>query len=521
MRDIKIIGGGSAGWMSAATLISQFPNKQITLIESPNIATVGVGESTIAHISNWMSLLGIKDEDFMSYCNASYKLAIRFENFYRKDSGHFYYPFGEPLTRNGGLNDWYFKKFLYPDTPVSDYADSLYSNMALVNQNKMFRNENRTLPFNFKQDSAYHFDATKFGQWLKEHYCLPRGVKHILSEVKDVKVNDDVGVEYIVLDDGSKIKADLFIDCTGSRALLIDKALKEPFNSFEDALPNNSAWSTKMPYTDKKNELVNYTNCSAIGNGWVWTIPLWSRIGTGYVYSDKYISDDDALKEFKNYLKRKTKEDIHLLEYKKIRMRCGIHKRIWVKNVCAIGMAAGFIEPLESSGLYTVHQFLLALVRTLQRDCRVSQWDRDVYNTETVTDFLEFMEFVSIHFALSHRDDTEYWRDIMNRSYSKDLTNMEVSWVGGFVNAAFSKLRYNKFKSIGGLHCIATGMHWFPIDFPTVKFYNFNNDKNYWNKKCKRTIDDMNRVKEKWNDSVKSELSHYDFLKENYYRNNA
>ena len=152
----------------------------------------------------------------------------------------------------------------------------------------------------------------------------------------------------------SKVKADLFIDCTGFSALLIDKALKEPFESFEDVLPNNSAWATKMPYKNKKKELVGYTNCTAIDNGWVWNIPLWSRIGSGYVYSDKYISDDDALLQFQKHIKKGDE-----LEYKHIKMRTGIHKRTWVKNVCAIGLSAGFIEPLESNGLYTVHEFLL------------------------------------------------------------------------------------------------------------------------------------------------------------------
>ena len=136
VNDIKIIGGGSAGWMTAATLISQFPHKKITLIESPKIATVGVGESTLGLINSWMTLLGIEDEDFMSHCDASYKLSIGFENFYRKDSGQFHYPFGSPYIEENiaTLNDWYFKKFLYPNTPVSDYAECLsvsYTHLTL------------------------------------------------------------------------------------------------------------------------------------------------------------------------------------------------------------------------------------------------------------------------------------------------------------------------------------------------------------------------------------------------------
>ena len=498
-HDIKIIGGGSAGWMSAATLASQFPNKEITLIESPNISTVGVGESTIGQINNWLALLGIQDEDFMPHCDASYKLSIGFENFYRKDSGKFHYPFGKPYTKNNRaeLNDWYFKKFLYPDTPVSDYAECLFPSMALVNQNKICNNlDGRLSNFNFIQDVAYHFDATKFALWLRDYYCLPRGVNHVLSEVKDVKLNDDVGVEYVVLDDGSKVTADLFLDCTGFKALLIDKVLKEPFESFEDVLPNNSAWATKIPYKDKEKELVGYTNCTAIENGWVWNIPLWSKIGSGYVYSDKYVSDDDALLEFQKHINRGEE-----LDYKNIKMRTGTHQRTWVKNVCAIGLSSGFIEPLESNGLYTVHEFLLCLVRTLQRD-HVSQWDRDVYNSATKTLLTEFKEFVVMHFALSHRDDTEYWRDVMNRQYSDNLVNMQPSFVHGYVSAAFEKMRDYHFNSLGGLHCIATGMNWFPTDFPAIKSLNYNSDTNFWKANWKSAIDNLNQRKQDWKDGV-------------------
>ena len=510
VNDIKIIGGGSAGWMTAATLISQFPHKKITLIESPKIATVGVGESTLGLINSWLTLLGIEDEDFMPHCDASYKLSIGFKNFYRKDSGQFHYPFGRPYTQENiaRLNDWYFKKFLYPNTPVSDYVECLFPQMALVKQNRILKNTVNEFPnFNPRSDIAYHMDATKFGLWLRDHYCIPKGVKHKKAEVKDTKVNDDVGIEYIVLDDGSKVKADLFIDCTGFSALLIDKTLKEPFESFEDVLPNNSAWATKMPYKKKKKELVGYTNCTAIDNGWVWNIPLWSRIGSGYVYSDKYISDDNALLQFQKHIKKGDE-----LEYKHIKMRTGIHKRTWVKNVCAIGLSAGFIEPLESNGLYTVHEFLLRLVSILQREY-VSQWDRDVYNSGVKIIFLGFMEFVAMHFALSHRDDTEYWRDIMNRQYSKELVEHTPVCHKGIVSAVSEKLHDHHFEITGGTHCIATGLHWFPTDLPTIQAYNYNRDIEHWKAQFEPTINNMNERKKEWANIAKKAPPLLDFLK--------
>ena len=151
--------------------------------------------------------------------------------------------------------------------------------------------------------------------WLKEKFCLPKGLKHILCEVEKVIQNEN-GIEYLILEGGQPISADLFIDCTGFTSLLMDKTLLEPFDFYSDILPNNSAWATKIPYKNKNEEMVSYTNCSAIDNGWVWTIPLWSRIGSGYVYSDEFVSDDDALIEFQKHIGYGDE-----LDYRNIKMR--------------------------------------------------------------------------------------------------------------------------------------------------------------------------------------------------------
>ena len=413
-KKITVVGGGSAGWMTAATLIKCFPNKTISLIESPNIPTVGVGESTIGQIRRFTTLLGIDDKDFIPHTDASYKLSIKFTDFYKKGE-FFHYPFGRPNT-DGNLaefNDWWFKKILKPKTPNSDYADCIFPQMALVNENKCFFNEDNRIPFEFHKHSAYHFDATKFGLWLRDHYCIPRGVKHIKEDIKTIEQNEN-GIKSL----NKKHKADLFIDCTGFKSLLLGETLKEEFISFEDLLPNNRAWATRIPYKNKKKELNCFTNCTAIENGWVWNIPLWSRIGTGYVYSDKFVDDETALKEFQKHLGSRAPKNKS--DYKNIKMRVGIHKRLWVKNVAAIGLSAGFIEPLESNGLFSVHEFLGELIRNLKRE-KVSQWDKDNYTYGCRQIFQNFAEFVASHYALSHRDDTEYWKVNLNKEWSKDV----------------------------------------------------------------------------------------------------
>ena len=506
IKNIIIVGGGSAGWMTAATLIKCFPHKKITLIEHPDIPTIGVGESTLGFIREWQTLLEIKDKDFISQCDASFKLSIKFTDFYTKGES-FHYPFGPPNLTNhaAGLNDWWFKKFLKPKTPHSDYADCLFSQMALVNENKCFFNENKIIPFDFNKDSAFHFDATKFGLWLRDYYCIPKGVKHIKEEIKTIEQNED-GIKTL----NNKFKADLFIDCTGFRSLLLGKTLKEPFESLENLLPNNSAWATKVPYKDKRKELVTYTNCTAYNNGWIWSIPLWSRLGKGYVYSNKFISDEDALKEFQQYLG--TEE----LEFKKIPIRTGLHKRLWVKNVCAIGLSAGFIEPLESNGLFSVHEFLHNLVRTLQRK-DVSQWDKDVFTSVCKNLFNNFKEFVALHYDLSHRKDTPYWKANFNKEWSLPLINRTPVTEFGFVKVVYDRNNEYRFSENGGLHCIAAGMHWSPTDIASLMKCNYNTDLSIWKEQWLIADAILESKKQKWKKAVEKAPSLYDFLNKNFY----
>jgi hypothetical protein len=508
MKNILIVGGGSSGWMTAATLIKEFPNKKITLIESPNIPIIGVGESTIQGIRKWTNWLGIDEKDFLKHTDGSYKLSIKFTDFYKKGES-FHYPFGEPhlVGTKAGLNDWWFKKFLHPETPNSDYVNCYYPQMGLINNNKISLNTNNEIFFDFKKYTAFHFDAVKFGNWLRDHYCIPRGVKHIKEDVISVEQDKD-GIKSL----NNKHKADLYIDCTGFKSLLLGQTLKEPFESYQDLLPNNSAWATRVPYKNKKKELVSYTNCTAINNGWVWNIPLWSRVGTGYVYSDKFVSDEDALKEFQKYLG--TDE----LEFKNIKMRVGLHNRLWVKNVVAIGLSAGFIEPLESNGLFTVHEFLMLLIRNMQRD-KVSQWDKDNFTYQSKTLFKNFAEFVALHYALSQRTDTEYWRSHFNKTWEQNLIDGKATHTHGLFQAVLDRSHKYGFDTNGGLHCIAAGMNWSPTDLSTILSIG-HMDKEMFKISCKPYIDLLNSRKKRWNDIAKDKPILHDFLKKYIYNKN-
>jgi len=502
MKNITIVGGGSAGWMTAATLIKAFPNKKITVIESPDISTVGVGESTIGGIRNWTNFVGIHDQNFLSSTDGIYKLSIRFQDFYKKGT-YFHYPFGQPITRE---NDWWYKKFMNPKLSNSDYADCMFPQMAFINKNKLSYNNFKVQPFNFNTDTAYHFDATKFAIWLRDNLCIPQGVKHIKENIKSIEQNED-GIKSL----NKKHKADLFIDCTGFKSLLLGETLKEPFESYSNLLPNDSAWATKIPYKNKRKELVPYTNCTAIENGWVWNIPLWSKIGTGYVYSSKFIDDETALKQLQKHLGT---ED---LDFKNVKMRVGIHKRLWVKNVAAIGLSAGFIEPLESNGLYSVHEFLFALIRNLERE-HISQWDKDNFTFECKSSFKNFAEFVALHYALTQRTDTEYWKNNFNKTWEEKLYTLDPSNTRGLFKYVSEKTFQYFYDQTGGSHAISAGMNWPPTTLNSIKWITGLNKEalhdNFW----KDRIEALDNRKKVWEKAVSKDLSFYDFMIKNIYQ---
>lgn len=406
INKIVVVGGGSSGWMTAASLINHFPEKEIVVIESPDYPTIGVGESTVQYIRPWMHSLGIKDEDWMEECNATYKVSIRFENWDGK-GGHFHYPFGTPVYTQNEEFDLYNFARLKEEVPNNEWAEVFFP-AALMSENNLLVNEMEG--WNIKQNSAYHFDAIRFAQWLKNKYCIPRGVKVINQTVFAVDLNKQGYVERLQCDVGfgekpmmneDAITADLYIDCTGFKGMLAN-ALNIPFKDYSYGLINDSAWATQLPENYPN---MFYTNCTALGHGWVWKTPTKERTGTGYVFSSRYISDDDALEEFKKHLNRDDEIDFRLLKWKH-----GRREKFAYKNVVTVGLSAGFIEPLESGGLFTTHEMLKELVKSLQRNT-FSGAEKDGFNFAMTNRFDDFADFVVQHYQYSTRTDTAYWRD--------------------------------------------------------------------------------------------------------------
>jgi hypothetical protein len=523
INDIVIVGGGSAGWMTAAMLVKSFPEKNISLIESPDIQRIGVGESTFQGINYYLEYLGIDRKDFFKHTDASIKLAIKFRNFY-KETGEedFIYPFGSPFLEKTafGIADWQIKKSIYKDIPVTDYAESYFPAAHLIKNNKMSDNANGEFDnFDPMQGTALHFDAIKFGNWLRDNYALKRGVVHIIGNVKDVLVSDS-GIEKLILENDKEIYSDLFIDCTGFKSLLLSQSMKEDFISYNDVLPNTHAWATTIDYKNPEKELDTVTRCTALKNGWCWNIPLWSRLGSGYVYSDKYVTHDEALAEFKKYLSEqldipRSFSEIEKLSFKNIAMRVGIHKRVWVKNVVAIGLSAGFIEPLESNGLFSVHEFLFHLVRSMQRE-KVSQWDKDMFNYTVKTKFDQFVEFIKIHYSLSIRDDSEYWKDNFLREYDFDKSRLSDAEAQHLYLLQRIKTSTFDLPVTGGITWITSGMNYMLLDDVAIKIGEISNKINY-KKELDVYFNLLDEKKNRWSKEAAKSQSLYKYLSKKYY----
>lgn len=418
IRTVMIVGGGSSGWMTAAALSKLCPHLKISLVESEKIGTIGVGESTLGHINKFFGMLGLKDEDWMAECNATYKNSIRFTNFRENDGTHFEYPFSAGMDftdKPSGTNAWSELATLYPEEYTPETFAEFYctGNTMLAKHNKETRDEKGILRnYDFSWDTAYHLDAQLLGQYLKNKIAIPNGVKHILGEIHSYKKDYLGNLTDILCFDGTVLRADLFIDCTGFKSILLEGWMGSEFRSFDKYLANDSAWACRIPYEDREKEMHNVTDCHALGNGWVWNIPLWNRIGTGYCYSSKFTTDEDAKREFRDHLaKTGSKERAENAEMMHIKIKHGRRRRAWVQNVVGVGLSYGFVEPLESTGLLTTHENIIKLVEQLnRRNGYLTRTEIEGYNFAVENEVLRFRDFVSQHYALSQRTDTPYWR---------------------------------------------------------------------------------------------------------------
>jgi len=412
IKNIVIVGGGTAGWMVAAALarLLVHPDINITLIESEAIGTVGVGEATIPHIKYFNELLGLKEDDFVKQTNATFKLGIEFAD-WDKVGKSYIHPFGDYGFEMEGIrfhHFWLRHTALGHKTSIDDYNLQILAARAGKFQRPV-QVQNSPLS---SIEYAFHFDATLYANFMR-NYSEGRGVKRIEGRIVDSKLNTEFGfVESVKLESGEDISGDLFIDCSGFKGLLIEGALETGYKDWSHYLPCNSA--VTVP-TKRIADPIPYTRSTAKSAGWQWRIPLQSRTGNGYVYCNDYISDDDALATLKDGV-----DSEPIADPRTLRFTTGIRKKIWNKNVIAFGLAAGFMEPLESTSIHLI-QTAIARLMTIFPDKRFNQADIDYFNDRTLLEYEETRDFLILHYVATQRDDSEFWKYCKNMDIPDSL----------------------------------------------------------------------------------------------------
>jgi tryptophan halogenase len=403
IKEIVIVGGGTAGWMTASYLKKAFQEVQITLIEAPNIPRIGVGEATVPNLQPvFFDFLGIAEDDWMRGCNAAFKGAVKFVNWKTDPStgkaDHFYHPFGlVPNCDNIPLTHyWALKRKSGYALPV-DY--SCFIEPTLLDE----KHAPRTLDGTRVTRYAWHFDAQLVAEYLK-NLSIGWGVKHVLDHIDGTTLKPDGSLDSVRSKSGSVYSADLFIDCSGFKGLLINKVMDEPFLDMSDHLLCDSAVATAIPNDDERDGIEPYTSAIAMRFGWTWKIPMLTRFGTGYVYSSKFTSQDEATDEFMRLWKLDGNAKLN-----QIRFRVGRNRRAWVKNCVSIGLSSCFLEPLESTGIYFIYAAIYQLVRHFP-DKEFAQGLSDSFNREIAAMFDDSRDFIQAHYLSTPRQDTPFWK---------------------------------------------------------------------------------------------------------------
>lgn len=401
IRDVLIVGGGTAGWMTAAALARAFPNgrARIRLIESEEIGIVGVGEATVPVLQQLNRFLGIDEREFLKAANGTYKLGIEFRD-WANIGDVFFHGFGDygaPIQGIQPHHHWLKLRELGDHTPIDDYslpyAIARRGRFAIPRQGA----QGPEGAFNY----AFHFDAALYGRFLRSR-AEAMAVERVEGTIVDVSLDGESGfVDHVSLADGREFTADLFVDCSGFRGLLIEQALRTGYEEWTRWLPCDRA--VAVP-SDIVSPPTPFTRSTAQKAGWQWRIPLQHRIGNGHVYSSTFTSDDDARATLLNNLDGKP-----LAEPRLLRFTAGRRKKAWNGNCVAIGLAAGFMEPLESTSIQLIQSATIRLIDFFP-ERGFDPTAVEEYNRLTINEQERIRDFLIAHYCLTKRTDSEFWR---------------------------------------------------------------------------------------------------------------
>ena len=432
-QRVVILGGGTAGWMTAAALVRMLPHAaEVHLVESAEIGIIGVGEATLPHLRAFVETLGLDEADFMRATHATFKLGIDFRDFGAVGT-RYIHPFGSFGKEQNGVHFHHYWRRLAEAKPDEDlFAYSICNVMAAENRFAPPSPDPASLASTFGY--AYQFDATLFAPYMRA-YAEARGVQRTEGRVVEVERHPETGdVAAILLASGERVEGDLFIDCSGFRSLLLGDTLEEPWEDWSEWLPCDRA--AALPCTSPPGSIEPYTRATAMEAGWRWRIPLQHRVGNGYVYSSAHLSDDAAADAILAAVEGTPMADPRVLKFK-----AGRRRRGWVRNVVGIGLAAGFLEPLESTSIHLAQQAITYLVE-LFPERRVSDSDRDEFNRLMDMEYDRVRDFLILHYHATTRDDSDFWNHVRTMKVPDTLHEkielfVETGRVARYVNGPF------------------------------------------------------------------------------------
>jgi tryptophan halogenase len=407
IKRIAVVGGGNAGWLAASHLgveLSRDPEIEITVIESKDIPVIGVGEATVPLIRNSVQSFGISEVDLLLHCDATFKTAIKFSNWmstekYGKDN-FYYHTFDAPFPGGYDVNQYW----------LGNREDAFYSKLSpayyIAERNRSPKRTDSP-PFKGLVNYAYHFDAAKFTTLLAGNAKKRFGVRHIYETVKQVILQDDGSIKGLEYASGGYEEFDFYIDCSGFSSFIFGKTLNVPFVSKNDIILTDTALALQV-HSGPDEEIFPYTKATAHEAGWVWDIPLTTRRGTGFVYSSNHMSDDEALKGFAQYHGK----DPENFKAHKIPMKAGYREKLWEKNCASLGLANGFVEPLESTSLFVTDFCASMIAKKIPLNSEEMPLFAKSCNEIATLIWERVFDFIQLHYCISDRRDTQFWRDV-------------------------------------------------------------------------------------------------------------
>lgn len=414
---ILIIGGGTAGWLSAAILAKTLNSKvasgvKVTLVESPDIPILGVGEGTWPNLRATLHKIGISETIFIRECDATFKQGAEFVNWSQSPSLNETTSYYHPLsTVNHSSYDFNLAPYwLLKDKETRTRYDRSVATQARLCDEGLAPKQIVMPEYSAAQEYAYHLDANKFAALLKKHCIEELGVSFISANVTNVVLDHDAYISHVVTDNEAEpiIDADFFIDCSGSKGLIIKQTYNIDWQDISDVIFNDTALAVQVPYADNKQVIKTHTVATAQTAGWIWDIGLQTRRGVGHVYSSKYTDENIAKQELIDYLGADYTDELII---RKIKLNHGYHKKFWHKNSVAIGMSAGFVEPLEASAIYLFDAAANMIAAQFPRLKSQMKYAEKTFNKHFSMRMERTIEFIKLHYCISQRRDTSYWID--------------------------------------------------------------------------------------------------------------